>query len=72
MKSLSNPGLKHEIGIVNKLKENITLAEVTNMINLGDIKGTPVNVLGLDPVEVKERSSKSGVSDMGKQSNLRF
>ena len=48
------------------------MAEVTNMINLGDIKGTPVNVLGLDPVEVKERSSKSGVSDMGKQSNLRF
>lgn len=66
LKSLSNPGLKHEIGIVNKLKENITLAEVTNMINLGDIKGTPVNVLGLDPVEVKERSSKSGVSDMGR------
>jgi len=66
LKSLSNPGLKHEIGVVNKLKENITMAEVVNMINLGDIKGTPVNVLGLDPIDVKEKSSKTLNSDIGK------
>ena len=57
LKSLTNPGFKHEAALVDRLKGNLTLAEVSCMIHLGDIKGVPVTTLGLDPEDVKTRTS---------------
>ena len=38
-----------------KLKENLSLAEVSCMINLGDINGAPVTTLGLDQQLIKPK-----------------
>merc|ERR1719219_2786092 len=40
--SVTTPGLRHEERLVNQLKENLSLAEVSSMINLGMINGDPV------------------------------
>jgi len=53
LKCLSEPALKQEATYVNNLKENLTLAEVSCMINLGDIKNVPVTTLGILPEDVK-------------------
>jgi len=47
--NLSLPGASHETALVNKLRENLTLAEVSCMLDLGQINGTGVTTLGLDP-----------------------
>jgi len=47
--SLTLPGASHETALVNKLRENLTLAEVSCMLDLGQINGTKVTTLGLDP-----------------------
>eukprot|EP00092_Neocalanus_flemingeri_P010630 GFUD01011452.1.p1 GENE.GFUD01011452.1~~GFUD01011452.1.p1 ORF type:complete len:359 (-),score=65.71 GFUD01011452.1:202-1278(-) len=49
LNSLTLPGASHETALVNKLKENFTLAEVSCMLDLGQINGTKVTTLGLDP-----------------------
>ena len=38
---------------MRRLKENLSLAEVSCMINLGEIKGTTVTTLGLDNPKLK-------------------
>ena len=56
--SLTTPGLRHEERLVNKLKDNLSLAEVSSMINLGDdINGDPVTTLGLDQHNTKLKGS---------------
>ena len=56
--SLTTPGLRHEERLVNKLKDNLSLAEVSSMINLGDdINGDPVTTLGLDQQSTKLKGS---------------
>lgn len=47
--SLTLPGASHETALVNRLRENLTLAEVSCMLDLGQINGTRVATLGLDP-----------------------
>jgi len=49
--SLTLPGASHETALVNKLKENLTIAEVSCMLDLGQINGTKVTTLGLDPLD---------------------
>jgi len=46
--SLSLPGASHEVALVNKLRENLTLAEVSCMLDLGQINSLNVTTLGLD------------------------
>lgn len=48
VQTLITPGLRHEEQLVAKLKDNLSQAEVSCMINLGDIKGATVTTLGLD------------------------
>ena len=52
------------------MKGNLTLAEVSCMIHLGDIKGVPVTTLGLDPEDVKTKTSRTGAGagpELGRQ-----
>jgi len=53
--SLSLPSASHETALVNKLRENLTLAEVSCMLDLGQINGTQVTTLGLDPSDPRLR-----------------
>ena len=55
LQTLTAPGLRHEERLVAKLKENLSLAEVFCMINLGDINGAPVTTLGLDQQLIKPK-----------------
>lgn len=64
--SLTTPGLRHEERLVNKLKDNLSLAEVSCMINLGDINGDPVTTLGLDQHNTKLKGFNSS-DDFGQQ-----
>jgi len=64
--SLTTPGLRHEERLVNQLKENLSLTEVSNMINLGDINGEPVTTLGLDQNNSKLKGF-SPSDDFGQQ-----
>lgn len=47
LNDLTMPAASHEIALVKKLKENITFAEVTSMIDLGMVNGEKVTTLGL-------------------------
>lgn len=70
LKSLTNPGFKHEAALVDILKGNLTLAEVSCMIHLGDIKGVQVTTLGLDPEDVKTKTPRTGAGsgpELGQQ-----
>ena len=49
--------MKHEVGLVNKLKENLILAETSCMLDLGELKGETVTTLGLDQDDIKNISS---------------
>ena len=42
---------------MRRLKENLSLAEVSSMVKLGDINGTAVSILGLEEVDMKMTSS---------------
>jgi len=54
--SLSLPGASHEVALVNKLRENMTLAEVSCMLDLGQISNLGVTTLGLDASDPRLKS----------------
>jgi len=47
LNDITMPAASHEIALIKKLKENITLAEVSSMIDLGMVNGEKVTTLGL-------------------------
>jgi len=63
--SLSLPGASHETALVNRLRENLTLAEVSCMLDLGIINGVGVTTLGLDPTD--PRLNQRQEQDFGSQ-----
>lgn len=66
LKTLTTPGLRHEEQLVAKLKDNLSQAEVSCMINLGDIKGAAVTTLGLDHHNTKLKGFSSS-DDFGQK-----
>jgi len=66
LQTLTTPGLRHEETLVRRLKENLSQAEVSSMINLGDINGSPVRTLGLEHQDTK-LASVSSRDEFGQQ-----
>lgn len=48
---LTVPASSHDMAVVGKMRDNLTLAEVGNMIDLGQVEGNQVTTLGLDPAD---------------------
>jgi len=65
--SLTLFGPPHETALVNKLNENLTLAEVSCMLDLGEINGTKVTTLGLDPLDPRPKSRMKLDQEFGAQ-----
>jgi len=53
LNSLTLPGASYETALVNRLKENLTMAEVSCMLDLGEIGGEAVTTLGIDQQDTR-------------------